>query len=267
MDAMTINTTNNISSPSVSAINTNRDRVNVQQRPETSAQDKAIQRNQQDQRRTQQERQRENVVSMSQDGDTLQVAKSTEDMIARAQEGSVSRREADSSTQAQEVIKKQIEEQQAKAEARRQEAQKAAMEAARQKSAADAQQNGQQNGQQITSFAGYSSSQLEQLYQQGQISKQAYDREVARRNENSQTQQENNSQLTQDAARLNGTMTRAEMDARAINGAFGPGANANSPATATQRIDAMQRVQDGIRTNETLKNNEGRRTWDYQLRA
>lgn len=266
MDAMTINTTNNISRPSVAAIST-RDRVNVQQRPDTSAQEKAIQTAQEDQRRTQQERQRENVVSMSQDGDTLQVNPSTEDMIARAQEGSVSRREAESSTQAQEVIKKQIEEQQAKAEARRQEAQKAAMEAARQNSAADARQNGQQNGQQITSFAGYSSSQLEQLYQRGQISKQDYDREVARRNENSQTQQENNSQLSQEAARLNGTMTRAQMDARAINGAFGQGANANSPATASQRVDAMQRVQDGIRTNETLKNNEGRRTWDYQLRA
>lgn len=170
-------------------------------------------------------RELENVVSISEDGDTVQVDPNTETTAQRAGEGAVTMRESDTRSE--------------------------------------------ENSEppEITSFAGYSASQIEQLYLQGRISRQEYETQMANRQERSSTNEEQNSANAKELARLNGTLSRAEMDASAINTAFSNRANDNAPISGTERIAAMERVSDNTRQQQTAVANEGRRQWDYQLQA
>lgn len=187
------------------------------------------------------ERQLENVVSRSEDGDTVQVDPTTAELAT----GSVTARD-NSSDAAQALQDKQREDQQR---------------------ADEIAMKRQERQAEVTSFAGYTTSQIEQLYQQGRISRQDYERQIAIREERTQSTMDSNSASSEQFARLNGTMNRAERDAQAINTAYSDSANQSYMQTAQDRIDAMQRINENSRENQTRTANEGRRQWAYQLQA
>lgn len=246
MDALSINANSNTVVTRASNPNTNTS-VNRAQagsgsnNTEKTAAQEAIQRQRDDSAENAREKQQqisrqnlENVVSRSEDGDTVQVKPETKELTM----GTVTMRESEPS-QAQKFLEER-----------------------RKKEAED-----DSRATEITSFAGYTSSQIERLYQQGRISRQDYEREMANRRDRNEATASNNAQTEREMARLNGTLSRAQMDASAIDAAYGSGSNANSPASASERIDAMQRMQDYNQTQDSLRVNEGRRQWDYQLQA
>lgn len=246
MDAMGINSasvnTVNASTPNVSS---NRNAREAVQTNNVSSVDIAISRQEEkrreDRARESQTTQRtlENVVSVSEDGDTVQVDPNTENVAAMANEGAVTERPS----AAQALYEKQQEDQKAKDEA------------------------ANDRSQEISSFAGYTASQIEQLYQQGRISRQDYERQLQIRQERTQSAMDSNSQNSENIARLNDATNRAQMNASAVKSAFGDNSNDNAAASATERMNAMQRVQDNNQSRETARISEGRRQWDYQLQA
>lgn len=232
----------NASTPNVSS---NRNAREAVQTNNTSSVDLAIERQdekrREDRAREAQTSQRtlENVVSVSEDGDTVQVDPKTENVAAMANEGAVTQRQS----AAESLREKEREDQRLRDEA------------------------ANDQSQQITSFAGFTVSQIEQLYQQGRISRQDYERQLQIRQERTQSAMDSNSQNSENLARIDSANNRAQMDAQAIRSAFGDNSNDNAAASATERMTAMQRIQDNNQSRETARISEGRRQWDYQLQA
>lgn len=211
-----------------------------------------------------------NVVSTSKDGDTVQVDPRTGRLAQRANEGTVRTRESRvaSDNNAPKTGTDVIAEQIKANEEKKAELIKAQVEAEQKAKLEERQQAREdRNNEQITSFQGYTNSRLEQLYLQGRIAKSDYDREIAARNELATKQQSGSSQTAKIQAKLNGTLVRSQMNAGAIDTAFSNRANNNSPASASMRIDAMQRIQDNRQRQDNISTSEGQRTWAFQLQA
>lgn len=192
-----------------------------------------------------------NVVSTSQDGDTVQVNPTTEEARRRREEGKVTEKD-------QSGAKRIIEERRLAEERRR----KAAIEEAK----AEEEKKQQLKNQVPTSYAGKTVSDIENMYRQGIISRSEYEKQKSIKEETNQATIDSAADFTKKTAKLNGTLTRAELDQMAVSGAYGKNSN-KGPIEAKARIAAMDRIANNNNTRQARIAAEGKRIWDYQLQA
>ena len=117
--------------------------------------------------------------------------------------------------------------------------------------------------QDITSFAGYTDQQVEQMYLEGEISQSDYNNEIARREEMRASDAADREEFSREMGRLEEADTRTQMADFAIESAV---ENGNEKIGLNERLQAVDSVfedrQDAARRQE-----EAGRLWDYQLRA
>lgn len=94
---------------------------------------------------------------------------------------------------------------------------------------------------QVSSYAGYSDSQLEQLYLKGDISKFDYDQEMEAREEERKAQQEKDTGFSTDMTEHVQQQEQAEQDAASIQSAFSP--DASKVLEATDRVNIVATLQ------------------------
>ena len=221
----------------------------------------------------------ENVVSVSQDGDTVQASPESMQELEDEAFGTVVERtpvnEEDDENEANEVRAEEQNEQTARAEEndenaydpvevqqeearRREEIREALEEAERQAEIAaeaaqeapvrvEAENNEREElqGPQITSFDGYSDSQLRSLYLSGEITRADYDAEMQNREEVkgeelSETQSENQ-QFSREMNAYAGLEQQNAVDRVEINEAFSP--EANDAIRAADRVEMISQAQ------------------------
>ena len=117
--------------------------------------------------------------------------------------------------------------------------------------------------QDITSFAGYTDQQVEQMYLEGEISQSDYNNEIARREEMRASDAADREEFSREMGRLEEADTRTQMADFAIESAV---ENGNEKIGLNERLQAVDSVfedrQDAARRQE-----EAGRLWDYQLQA
>ena len=194
----------------------------------------------------------ENVVSVSDDGDTVQVSDEGAEELSESTSGAVvSQREA-----AGEAIRAEEDIEIEPIEAPEIEP----IEAPELTPTGSETETAKRD---ITNFAGYTDQQVEQMYLEGEISQNDYNNEIARREELEASDREDREQFSREMGRLEEADTRAEMADFAIESAVESG---NEKIGLNERLQAVDSVfedrQDAARRQE-----EAGRLWDYQLRA
>lgn len=96
---------------------------------------------------------------------------------------------------------------------------------------------------QITSYAGISNQQLEQMYLQGTISKYDYDSEIASREERAEQAQANINEFTEEAASTVGVANQSQQNFNAVENAYTRDQTIDEARDATRRLEAMNTVQ------------------------
>lgn len=94
----------------------------------------------------------------------------------------------------------------------------------------------------ITSFTGYTDAQLEQLYLKGDISRFDYDQEIEAREAQREEAEDSNRNMNEQVMGAVNGMERASQDAEQIKTAFGSESNENPDPAA--RIDLLSQLQD-----------------------
>lgn len=94
-----------------------------------------------------------------------------------------------------------------------------------------------------TSYAGISNQQLEQLYLKGTISKYDYDSEIASREERTEAAQQNNAEVSEEVVNLAGAANQSLQNFNAIDNAYRPDQDIDEARQATERLQAMDAVQ------------------------
>jgi len=111
-------------------------------------------------------------------------------------------------------------------------------------------------------FSGYSSSQLEAFYQQGEISAYAYDAEMSRREELREELLDENRSFGDRMAEISGVAERTIQANFAVESAI----NSESKIDLKDRLDAVNSIDESRKAAARISEEEGR-LWDYQLRA
>ncbi len=115
----------------------------------------------------------------------------------------------------------------------------------------------------ITSFVGYSDQQVEQMYLEGEISQSTYNREIERREEGRAAESANSARLNETMGELGAEADRVERVDFAIEKALESGNNNVSVDERLKMIDStLAERQDTVRRQE-----EAGRLWDYQLQV
>lgn len=97
----------------------------------------------------------------------------------------------------------------------------------------------------ITSFAGMTEQQLEQMYLKGTISKYDYDTELSSREERQEAAEQNSREFNQNSAEMIGIMGQTRQNFNAIEDAFdNPNKSADEARQANERLEAMNKVQE-----------------------
>ena len=115
----------------------------------------------------------------------------------------------------------------------------------------------------ITSFVGYTDQQVEQMYLEGEISQNDYNNEIARREEMEASDREDREQFNYEMGRLEEADTRTEMADFAIESAVESG---NEKIGLNERMKAVDALFEG-RQDAARRQEEAGRLWDYQLQA
>lgn len=98
-------------------------------------------------------------------------------------------------------------------------------------------------GQNITSLKGYTEKQLEQLYQQGEISKTDYDKEIQSRKEIRGDREEQDREFAENTVRGIGLQEKAERDEQELKNAFDEDASDNlTPGDRIAMINAADEM-------------------------
>ncbi len=197
----------------------------------------------------------ENVVSVSEDGDTVQVSDEGSRELDESASGTVisqTDREPETSRFEEDIEIEPI----TPPEITPIEAPEIASETA----AAEETESADRD---ITSFAGYTDQQVEQMYLEGEISQNDYNNEIARREEMEASEREEREQLSRDMGRLDERASRNEMADFAIENAV---ENGNDKIGLNERLQAVDSLFED-RVNATRRQEEAGRLWDYQLRA
>ncbi|MCR5627149.1 MAG: hypothetical protein K6F99_07515 [Lachnospiraceae bacterium] len=203
-----------------------------------------------------------NVVSVSKDGDTVQVSEEATEKIEEESIGTVTSKKEETATEKR--LEDQKEEAIEKAEERRQLEEirleqertsptKERLEAEKEdqdKLRLDAAEHSTAS-QGITSFSGYTNTQLHQLYLKGDISKQQYDSEVAAREERTEELQEENSELAEKGATLVRASQTNEQDEIQLENIFSEDANDN--IEARDRAETIMTLQKNMSAAEQNK--------------
>lgn len=235
-------------------------------------------------------RQLEDVVSTSQDGDTLQVSRDAAMRANGTNEGAVTMRgretesttasltddrnaTADAARERLGMSRNEDNQRSNETDNRRNTADTVAQndrmrgreiaQANIEKSNQEASDNKQQK---VTSLAGYTKMQIDQLYREGRISQQDYDAQMQKRQDQLEEASAKSSELANTGAVLDSAKTRNELDNLSIRVTFSE--NSSDKIDAAQRFDAMQNIrqaQEGPAAQRTR--NEERRLWDYQLQV
>ncbi|MBQ7565010.1 MAG: hypothetical protein IJT16_13610 [Lachnospiraceae bacterium] len=96
-------------------------------------------------------------------------------------------------------------------------------------------------GTQITSYAGYTDSQLEQMYLKGEISKNDYDKEIEAREAREEALKGEDEETSELAGKLAGSENKEEQDEIELKKVFSE--DASDTLTAKQRADAIDTLQ------------------------
>ncbi|MCR4909574.1 MAG: hypothetical protein K5985_12160 [Lachnospiraceae bacterium] len=191
----------------------------------------------------------DDVVSVSKDGDTVQVkpesAQKLEDdafgtMIRLSDDDEEEKAETEQQVKENEKRREEIEE---AVERNREAAERRAENAEKQAGEAEEDQEELLGNNNITSYAGYTDSQLETMYLKGDISKIDYDKEMTAREERREAE-------TTNTAEFNQTMTanalqerKVEISEESLKLAFAPTAN-NETIRPEDRVDIVEKLQD-----------------------
>lgn len=98
-------------------------------------------------------------------------------------------------------------------------------------------------GRQVTSYAGISNQQLEQMYLQGTISKYDYDSEIASREERTEQAKADSQEFYQEGAAVAGIANQSMQNFNAIDEAYTREQTIDEARQATERVEAMTSVQ------------------------
>ncbi len=210
--------------------------------------------------RPQPERELENVISVSEDGDTVQasnealkelekedelggrvIAKPNNEDKSVAQERiEQQQKEAEEAAKKRtEQLKEQAEIEAKRAKARKEEVEENISKADDRKDARKADR--ETEAQKPSSYAGYSDTQLQQLYQKGVISKQDYDKEIENRKESKEQQIEQNNAFAKEGSENVAKQDEAARDAQELKN-YDRFDEAN-PLDITQRADVIANLQ------------------------
>lgn len=206
------------------------------------------------------------IVSVSEDGDTVAVAR--EAIETEEKEGTVTERDDEDARASASAIEAERERVAVEIEAPEiepielpeatKEANEAAIEEA--KEATDTETASQQ----IISFAGYTDSQIEQMYLDGEISQADYNQEIESREQRLENIEVSNDELSRNMNSIDSAGRNAEQMGNAIETAYSDKASAT--LTADQRMEAIENLAQ--RNEETARRTEDTKNlWDYQLRA
>ena len=210
----------------------------------------------------------ENVVSRSEDGDTLQVSEdgateqkeSTDGAVLSKTEETETDRTAEEDIAIEPVEAPEIEPIEVPEIEAAEEVSSAEEAALKEEAAAEASEEEASN---ITSFVGYTDQQVQQMYIEGEISQNDYNNEIARREEERQSRMEELDKLGSDMGRLR------EADSRVGRADF---AIEKATESGNDRIGLNERLQavDDVFTEREAavrRQQEAGRLWDYQLQV
>lgn len=229
------------------------------------------------------------IVSVSEDGDTVAVSRENAEEIEEERQGTVTEtgredeikaatgvndERATEAIEAPELEEDKVQEikpaglpdaakegiERAAADIERKE--DAAKDAAR--AQADEEADEKEYEQKITSFAGYTKDQIEQMYLDGKISQYDYNKEIESREKRIENIQVSNEELSKNMNALDEIGRNVENNGNAIAAATSE--QASQTLTAQQKLDAIDTLTD--REAAEKKNSEDTRVqWDYQLNA
>ncbi len=123
----------------------------------------------------------------------------------------------------------------------------------------------QRMAERITTYAGISNQQLEQMYRDGQISQYDYNSEIEAREARREEMRAEMEDANQDAAEFERLERNTENASDAIRTATSD--EANETLTAEQRLDMIEAARNDDNLKEARREEEQGRLWDYQLLA
>ncbi len=129
-------------------------------------------------------------------------------------------------------------------------------------SSRDAEQNFA--AQTSSNYVGISDDRLEQMYLQGEISRQDYEAEIEAREAAREQTNEENTEFSREMNDLEGIERQTEQNGDAIRSATSD--NANNTLTAEQRLDIIEDLQDARATDDNRKE-EARKVWQSQFQG
>ena len=115
----------------------------------------------------------------------------------------------------------------------------------------------------ITSFVGYTDQQVEQMYLEGEISQNDYNNEIARREEIEESGRADREKLSRDMGRLEQADSRNERADFALETATESG---NDRVGLSERLQAVDDLFED-RDRAVRRQQEAGRLWDYQLQV
>ncbi len=243
-----INAISNLTDPNTQMNPVTPDNTAVRRTPETTP---AVQPEQPRPEETAAEQKREdkeleNVVSISKDGDTVQVKPESSQKLEDDAFGTVIKLPDDAEKEKEETAQ-QIKENEKRREEleeaieRNQEAAERRAENA-EKQAGEAKEDQDELLGNITSYAGYTDSQLETMYLKGDISKIDYDKEMNSREERREAEATNTTEFNQTMTDNALQERRVEISDESLRLAFAP--NANDNIRPEDRVDIVEKLQD-----------------------
>ncbi len=229
------------------------------------------------------------IVSVSEDGDTVAVQKSNADELDEERQGTVIETGREDETKAanaatderetEAIEAPEIEEDKAPEiqpmtlpDAAKEAIERATEDIERKEDAAketakaqaDEEADEKDYEQKIVSFAGYTNEQIEQMYLDGKISQYDYNKEIESREKRVENIQVSNEELSNNMNALDAAGRDVDNTGNAIAAATSD--QASQTLTAQQKLDAIDTLKD--REAAEKKNTEDTRIqWDYQLNA
>ncbi len=101
--------------------------------------------------------------------------------------------------------------------------------------------------QKVNSFTGYSDAQLQQMYRKGEISRQEYDREIDSREEKREKEQEEQKDLNREVTGESRLLEENEREGRSIKIAFSE--DASDTIRPEDRVDMIQKANENFSLN------------------
>ena len=223
----------------------------------------------------------ENVVSVSKDGDTVQVKpedregivtaqnrvseeaqktpafktdddkETAKEQVEKMQEAGSTALEAlkDEPTDRSKVLeeeKKEAEEKAAKEEAAKKEAEK--KESAKEDAKAEAEEKTAETNQSPQDYTGMTDQQIEQLYEKGSIDRADYEKEMAKREDRKEDLTGGNERISEEMTTAAAEMNEAANAAATIENAYGE--NTEDPEAARVRVQAMEALNTAQTQNQ-----------------